>query len=164
VCYLAPFTFNWIPYLHGYYGFSGIWCWIRLYDADCNKSEELTFIVMFFYGPLMSFVLFNVFSSFFMALRYFRNPKYRSRKFSFVVILFPLTCGLLATVDTTSFIQAVKSNSPHSEMWWIVQVIVDNLRIIIPSSVVILASCGKSVQTKKHKDSIINESAELLRK
>ena len=26
-CFFAPFTFNWIPFLGGYYGLSSHWCW-----------------------------------------------------------------------------------------------------------------------------------------
>ena len=147
VCFLAPFTFNWIPFLDSYYGYSEIWCWIIL--KNCSK-EGLTFVVMFYYGPLLCFVLFNVISSLFMALRYFRNPKYRSKKFSFVMIIFPLIYGILAIIDAASFIKAVNTNFSNTQNWWILQIIVDDLHIIIPSAVVILASCGKSVKKKRH--------------
>ena len=85
-----------------------------------------------------------------MALRYFRNPKYRSKKFSFVMIIFPLIYGILAIIDAASFIKAVNTNFSNTQNWWILQIIVDDLHIIIPYAVVILASCGKSVKKKRH--------------
>jgi len=129
-----------------------------MYNDNCNKIEGVTYIVMFYYGPLMCFVLFNVISSLFMALRYFSNPKYRSRKFYFVVIL-PLTYGILAVADAASFDQANRSNS---KKWWIMQVMVNNLRIIIPSTLVMVAFCRQSIKKimGKHK----RENSELLRK
>ena len=41
-CALLPWTFPllvaWIPFLHDHFGDSGAWCWIRIFDEDCNIS------------------------------------------------------------------------------------------------------------------------------
>ena len=173
LCLLVPFTFNWIPLLHGFYGSYGGWCWIKMsdYNDNCKIGEALFYFIMLYYGPLMCFVLFNIFSGFFIAVRYLCSPKYRSRKFSLLLVSYPLAYGILCIVGFISHIKvivAVRSNKQQSLRTWILETIVDFLQTIIPSTVVILGFC-RIKRRKRRKRSyqcnntaVINEKTTLL--
>lgn len=34
-----PFLLDWIPFRWHWYGLSGLWCWIKLTDIDCNRES-----------------------------------------------------------------------------------------------------------------------------
>lgn len=34
-----PFLIDWIPFRWHWYGLSGLWCWIKLTDIDCNRKS-----------------------------------------------------------------------------------------------------------------------------
>ena len=49
--FLLPFTFTWIPFIHGAYGSTGPWCWIKIRDENCKS---------FIYGTCLRFILWFV--------------------------------------------------------------------------------------------------------
>ena len=63
LCLLSPFTFNLLPFINGYYGFSDSWCWITIpIRGKCyneNILMSLIYMVILYYGPLIVFVLIN---------------------------------------------------------------------------------------------------------
>ena len=169
LCLLVPFTFNWIPLLHGFYGFYGGWCWIKMSDYNDNYEigEGLFYMFMLYYGPLMCFVLFNIFSGFFIAVRYLFSPKYRSRKFSLLLASYPLAYGILCIVGFISHIKvivAVRSNKQQSLQTWILETIVDSLQTIIPSTVVILCFCRIRRRKRRKRSYQCNSTAEINEK
>ena len=152
LCFLVPFTFNWIPFLRGFYGFTGSWCWIKtsIDEDSCEITEGLVYTVILNYGPLTCFVLFNIFSGSFIATRYLFSPNYRSYKFSFVLVCYPLAYGILCIVDLASLVIVIKAagkDEQQSRYIWIMEAIADSLLTIIPTLVVILAFCR--VQMKR---------------
>jgi len=167
VCLLAPFTFNWIPFLHGYYGFTGSWCWIKLTgsddDGNCSNNEGsaynssitegLAYSIILYYGPLLLFVLFNIFSGLFIVLRYLQSPKYQSHKFSFVLVFYILTYGILCIGDFATYIVTIKAhiNKTQSLSPWIAEATVNCLQTTIPSSVVIFTFCRRPVRKKRYR-------------
>ena len=168
LCFLVPFTFNWIPFLHGFYGFTGNWCWIKTsIDKDsCKMTEGLVYIVILYYGPLTCFVLFNIFSGSFIVVRYLFSPNYRSYKFSFVLVCYPLAYGILGIVDFVCLvivINAVKKHKQQSLFIWIMEAIVDSLLAIIPSLVVILAFCRVQMKRRYRRNTAeINNGEKVL--
>ena len=148
VCFLVPFVFNWIPFLNNYYGFSGSWCWIRMTNNDCNITEGLTYIIVLYYGPLLLFVLFNLVSCVFLFCGFYRNPKYHSKEFLFV-LLYPFCYGMLFIIVTISRIHAIskiKHGAEQSFSWWIAHAIVDPLRLIFLSVLVVVSvSCSSLI-------------------
>ena len=169
LCLLVPFTFNWIPLLHGFYGFYGGWCWIKMSDYNDNYEigEGLFYMFMLYYGPLMWFVLFNIISGFFIAVRYLFSPKYRSRKFSLLLASYPLAYGILCIVGFISHIKvivAVHSNKQQSIPTWILEAIVVSLQTIIPSTVVILCFCRIRRWKRRKRSYQCNSTAEINEK
>lgn len=45
--FIFPFTFNWVPFLHGAYGEAGAWCWIRVENADCSVFDFGMYLSLF---------------------------------------------------------------------------------------------------------------------
>ena len=169
LCFLVPFTFNWIPFLHGFYGFTGSWCWIKTsIDKDsCKITEGLVYIVILYYGPLTCFVLFNIFSGSFIAVRYLFSPNYRSYKFSFVLVCYPLAYRILCIVDLASLVIVIKAagkDEQQSRYIWIMEAIADSLLTIIPTLVVVLAFCRVQMKRRyrRNTDEINNEKKILL--
>ena len=56
-----PFSFNWIPFVDGMYGLSGLFCWIKLSENSNCKYDNLGLTLMFvlFYGPSFAVCLFT---------------------------------------------------------------------------------------------------------
>ena len=169
LCLLVPFTFSWIPLVRGFYGFYGGWCWIKTSDYNNNYEigEGLFYMFMLYYGPLMCFVLFNIFSGFFIAVRYLCSPKYRSRKFSLLLASYPLAYGILWVVGFISHIKvivAARSNKQQSVPIWILEAIVDSLHTIIPSTVVILGFCRIWRRKRRKRNYQCNNTTETNEK
>ena len=149
VCFLVPFVFNWIPFLNNYYGFSGSWCWIRMTATNgCNITEGLTYIIVLYYGPLLLFVLFNLVSCVFLFCGFYRDPRYHSKEFLFV-LLYPFFYGMLFIVVVLSRIHAIwkiEIGGKQSFSWWMAHAVAAPLRIIFPSVLVIVSvSCSSLI-------------------
>ena len=149
VCFLVPFVFNWIPFLNNYYGFSGSWCWIRMTaDYGCSITEGLSYIIVLYYGPLLLFVLFNFVSCVFLFCGFYRNPKYHSKEFLFV-LLYPFFYGMLFIIVFLSRIHSIweiERGAEQSFNWWMAHAVADPLRIIFPSVLVIVSvSCSSLI-------------------
>lgn len=56
---IIPFTFNWVPFIFQMYGFSGLFCWIKLVANNECDVRKLNTILMFtmFYCPLFVLVI-----------------------------------------------------------------------------------------------------------
>ena len=135
VCFLLPFVFNWIPFINDCYGFSGIWCWIKMTaDKDCYITEALIYIMSVYYGPLLLFVMFNLVSCIFLVFGFFFDPKYHSKEILFI-LLYPFCYGMIFVVIAASRIQAIweiKHDRSQSPNWWIAHAVADPFRIILP--------------------------------
>ena len=149
VCFLVPFVFNWIPFLNNYYGFSGSWCWIRMTNNVCSIKEGLTYIIVFSYGPLLLFVLFNFVSCVFLFCGVYHNPKYHSKEFLFV-LLYPFCYGMLSIIVFLSRIHAIlKIGEKQSFSWWMALAVADPLRIIFPSVLIVVSVSCSSLIAKR---------------
>ena len=62
---VLPIAINWIPFVGGKYGLSGLWCWIKVtayhsFKGHCRVSViGITYMVVFLYGPLILLMLFS---------------------------------------------------------------------------------------------------------
>ena len=115
----------------------------------------------------MCFVLFNIISGFFIAVRYLFSPKYRSRKFSLLLASYPLAYGILCIAGFISHIKvivAVHSNKQQSVPTWILESIVVTLHTIIPSTVVILGFCRIKRRKRRKRSYQYNNTTEINEK
>ena len=117
-------------------------------NNDCSITEGLTYIIVLYYGPLMLFVLFNLVSCAFLFCGFYHNPKYHSKEF-FFVLLYPYCYGMLFIIIFLSHIIAIRKieyRQKQSFSWWMVIAVVDPLRIIFPSVLVIVSvSCSSLI-------------------
>ena len=167
VCFLLPFLFNWVPFINDYYGFSGIYCWIKITaNKNCYIGEALAYMISMYYGPLLLFVVFNLLSCIFLVFGYFCNPKYHSKEILFVLV-YPFCYGVVFIVIAASRIQSIleiKHDRSQSSGWWMAHTVADTIRIISPSVLVsVSVSCNSLIMKYKAKrTSKDNERKELI--
>ena len=164
VCFLVPFVFNWIPFLNNYYGFSGSFCWIRMTaNNGCSITEGLTYIIVLYYGPLLLFVLFNFVSCVFLFCGFYRNPKYHSKEFLFV-LLYPFCYGMLFIIvflSRISVIRKIEFGQKQSFSWWMALTVVDPLSIIFPSVLVFVSvSCSSLIAKREARTMNVDVNGE----
>ena len=182
LCFLLPFTFNWIPFLDGYYGLSGHWCWIKV-TLVCGGSDVATglmYMLVLYYVPLLVIVLITSLVSVYIL---FMWCKTRNRQCEVVlVILYPLVFDLLCIIMTANRIDSAlhfRDGTTSSFALWILHALADSGRTILPPVfVLLLLMCRSSrdllcnqrlnrVQIKQHKglenhDASDNENRRLV--
>lgn len=64
VVILVPLMKDWLPFVWKMYGLTGMWCWIKLTDANCGENYKLGLGLMFAveYGPLTLVSIFTMVS------------------------------------------------------------------------------------------------------
>ena len=59
----VPCLFDWIPFRWRRYGLSGMWCWIKLTDGDCESVERgILLMLVVEYVPVLLAVIFTLVS------------------------------------------------------------------------------------------------------
>ncbi len=148
-CFLFPFVFNWVPFMHDYYGFSGSWCWIKMSD-QCKVGEGLLYIAVLYYGPLLLFVLFNLCCCIYIIISFVCDPRYQAKELLFV-LLYPCFYGILFLVVAISRLRSIweiKFKEPQEPALWIAHAVGDPLRIIVPSFLVVVSVWSGSLLAK----------------
>lgn len=165
-----PFTFNWLPFLFkdGMYGLSGLWCWIKLTDKDCDGSLTVGLGLMFglFYGPLILIIMFGLISFVVMAIvmckrsRMKRGVDWADQKLYrrglrevIPLLLYPLIYNLISTILVVNRItDAVRTSRGEKPIYtlWLLHSLADPGRVLIPPVAFILhPSTWKNLCCKK---------------
>lgn len=153
LCFLLPFTFNWIPFLNGYYGLSGHWCWIKLVVKDCgNRSvmEGLLYMLILYYCPLVVIVLITSFLCFYMLYKWCTEWYTSANKNLPIIlaILYPMIFDALCLVMFVNRVDSalrVKNGLKPLYTLWVLHSIADSGRTLLPSlSVIFLLCCRTS--------------------
>ncbi len=150
ICFLFPFTFNWIPLINGYYGLSEHWCWIKLTksvinstqgvmeDGSCGDiTEGLIYMSIFSHGPLFVIVLVSSFISLLAIIAWCKNvPRSDSIKDMAIIIIYPvifdLLCCILMANRFDSARRVYNGLEPNYPLW-IAHSIADPARTLLPA-------------------------------
>ena len=134
VVILVPLVKDWLPFVWDMYGLSGMWCWIKLTDANCGANYTLGLGLMFAveYGPLTVVSIFTT-VSFMIILVTLRKKNDEARltwrgvsdnstlKAGLPLIAFPLLYVLIFLFRLTHRIyyavQVANGNSPLTGLW-----------------------------------------------
>ena len=158
--FVAPFAIASIPFAvdGGSYGLSGLWCWIKAFNAGCgdldSRDRLLILLLLFFYGPLMIIVLLAVVFVMIAFCCYCRGEvrkidKDREKKERYIkeiLILLPLplvywtACMFLLINRIHTTIHDDDNNRPFEPLW-IVHAIADSLRSMLPALAFLLHPC-----------------------
>lgn len=58
-----PFLLDWIPFAWHWYGLSGLWCWIKLTDDDCESLRKgISLMLVVEYIPVLLAIVFTLVS------------------------------------------------------------------------------------------------------
>ena len=142
LCFFLPFTFNWIPFIDDYYGFSGSWCWIKATKEICNDTDVTTgyvYILTLYYGPLLLFVLVNTIACIIIFRIWWNTGS--DMKVVIFVILYPLIYDILFIIVTTNRLYSMISigdKGNQSYPLWIAHALAEPARVILPSMLVII--------------------------
>ena len=153
VVLVFPLTFNWIPFVSGMYGISGLWCWIKLTKDNCRQDFTVGLTLQFslFYGPLMV-VIFFCFIGILVIVVFLckgslnkwglaRRQYQRGTREMMIVLLCPflynLLCFLLLANRIYSAI-STKHDDAISYPLWIAHAIGDPCRVLLPPLAVLL--------------------------
>jgi hypothetical protein len=147
LCFLVPFTFNWIPFLDGYYGLSGHWCWIKYVVEDCGSVKEgFLYMMILYYCPLMVIVLVTSALCLYILYKWCIDD---NRRLSIIlVILYPIVfdvlCIMMLIHRVDSTVRIGKGEAPFFSLW-VIHSIADSVRTLLPSfAVIFLLSCRTS--------------------
>lgn len=147
LCFLLPFTFNWIPFLNDYYGLSGHWCWIKLVAKDCSDTdvmEGLLYMLVLYYCPLLVIVLLTSLLCLYMLCKWCTNTNEHST--IIFVILYPLIFDALCLIMFANrVVSALRIKNDASPVYslWVLHALADSGRTLLPSvSVIVFLSCS----------------------
>ncbi len=167
VCFFLPFTFNWIPFLHDYYGLSGHWCWIKLVVKDCgdkNVLEGLMYMLILYYLPVVCIVLLTSLLCVYILYKWCTGPKQSWE--IILVILYPLIFDILCLIMTINRIDSalrIKQGVPPLRSLWILHSIADSGRTVLPSvCVMLLLICRRSKKMLIARTHGKNERSNLI--
>ena len=149
ICFLFPFTFNWIPFLDDYYGLSGHWCWIKLVVKDCGDAdvlEGLMYMLILYYLPLVCIVLLTSLLCLYILYKWYTSPNKALE--IILVILYPVIFDILCLIMTINRIDSamrIKQGIPPLRSLWILHSVADSGRTVLPSvCVILLLVCHRS--------------------
>ena len=149
ICFLLPFTFNWIPFLDNYYGLSGHWCWIKLMVNDCGDEKVLrgfTYMMALYYCPLMVIVLATTLLCFYIIWKWCTRTGRHLE--IIVVILYPMIFDVLCLIMFANRLDSalrVRSGEEPLYFLWVLHALADSGRTLLPSiSVFLLLFCRTS--------------------
>lgn len=141
VCFLLPFTFNWIPFTTDHFGASGHWCWIKLTETtnctDTNIHEGVVYIFVFYYGPLVLIMFVtSVISA--IALVVWCKNLVRSDPFKDMIFIavYPIVFNIVGCIVTANRIEEVRRISADREpnfSLWVAHAIADPTRTLLPA-------------------------------
>ena len=157
-CTLAiPFVVSLIPFIHGMYGLSGLWCWIEVIGECCKTQYKsgIGFMFGLYYGPFIVIILFSalVFLVIMLSVcgvtRQHRGAdeqegeKHQPTKAQQTVIrevlpllLYPLIYDLLFVFQVTNRVYYSVSTLTHGSSplnaLWMAHIIVDSGRCLYP--------------------------------
>ena len=182
VCFLFPFTFNWIPFTNGYYGLSGHWCWIKLTENDtvtygdnygvCGHRDiaiGVSYMFVMYYGPLMVILLTTSIISTMAILVWCKNTKTDSIKEVAILMVYPIIFDVLCSIIITNRIVSVKrannGNLPFNGLW-MAHSIADPARTLLPAVFFLLQLLSRStremVTKTRHSEERMGEKAALM--
>ncbi len=142
VCFLFPFVFNWIPFIHNYYGLSGSWCWIKLTRKRCNDTDITTglgYMTGMFYLPLTIILCVNTVACAVIIYIWWKTKSHM--KEVIFAIIYPLVYDALCIVITINRIDSfvrIYRNEKISYRLLIAHSIADPGRILFPSLLVMV--------------------------
>lgn len=141
-CIFLPFTVNWIPFVNGYFGLSGHWCWIKL-TLECGGEDVafgLLYILLFYYCPLLLLVLVTSLICCYTLYKWCTN---QNKPWEIVlVILYPIVFDFLCVVMTVNRIDSalrIKDETAPLFSLWVLHAIADSGRTILPPICVLLS-------------------------
>ena len=142
-----PIAYSWIPFVKNMYGLSGLWCWIKPTQNNCDGDYSLGLTLMFTtqFGPFLCLVLFTFVSLlvivFFLCKGMFemrgavRRQYKRGAREMAIVLIFPFVYGLLLALLVANRIYSTVSAS-HGQKplyWlWLLDAIFDALYVLMP--------------------------------
>lgn len=140
LCFLLPFTFNWIPFTTDYFGPSGHWCWIKLTKADtCEDSSTragVVYMFVFYYGPLLLIMLLTSIVSVVAVVVWCKNLKNDSIKKMIFIVIYPIVFDVVGCIVTANRIEAIR-RATHKEGpnfgLWMAHAIADPARTLLPA-------------------------------
>ena len=147
VCFLLPFTFNWIPFVDNYYGLSGHWCWIRLLNETAQFEDEgLVFMAVLYFGPLSIIVLLTSLFCFYVLCNWCWSP-YKHKEIV-MAILYPIFFDAVYVIMTYNRIDSAlrtKNQDPPKLYHWVLHTVADSgVTTLPPLFVMLLLICPTS--------------------
>lgn len=144
---LFPMLFAWIPFVHNYYGLSGIWCWIRSHD-DMNCSVVATGVaeqIILWYIPLTVLLVISITLIVMIFVKYLHYKSFKSlqppelyqralKEYS-PLLVYPIIFFLLNLVALSSRIAAIVQLFPLGLLY--VHAIIDPCWGLVASSAAI---------------------------
>ena len=152
VILVFPLTFNWIPFVFGMYGISGLWCWIKLTKDNCYNDFTVGLSLQFslFYGPLVVVIFFCFFGILVIVVflckgslnkwGLARRQYQRGTREMMIVLLFPLFYTLLCLLLLANRIFSAigtKHEDTGSHPLWVMHSVGDG-RVLLPPLAVLL--------------------------
>ena len=125
-CFYAPFTFSWIPFVHGYFGLSGHWCWIMLTKGGCGDTdvtEGAAYIFVLYYAPLMLIVFITFTISLIAVVIWIKNIHKSDSITNMMVIvvayliIFVVVCCVIAANRIESARRTHLGMEPNFPLW-----------------------------------------------
>lgn len=143
LCFLVPFTFNWIPFTTNHYGPSGHWCWIKLTEpGNCWVPDGAGYIFALYYGPLMVIMLVTSLISVVAVVQWCRNIVRSDPMNDLIfIVIYPIVFNIVCAVMTANRIEEVRRvkrrMSPYFNLW-LAHAIADATRTLLPALFVLL--------------------------
>ncbi len=138
LCFLVPFTFNWIPFTTDYYGASGHWCWIKLTTTNnCWEADGVGYIFAFYYGPLMVIMLVTSVISIVAVVIWCKNiVRSDPMKDLIFVVIYPIIFNIVCCIVTANRIEEIRRVNKELEPnfgLWLAHAISDPTRTLLPA-------------------------------
>ena len=173
VLVIAPFLFNWIPFSLARYGLSGLWCWIKLTDTDCdNIIDGISMMLTVEYVPVLLAVVFTLVSFLSIVVTFCRRSYQMAIKWKWTAVyqqglaeattlmIYPtiyIFIFFFRVVHRTIYIIQITKTEPPTYTLWLIHstflgltgILVPILHILRPSNLRKIYVCRRFFLKKK---------------
>ena len=158
---LAPFVLNWLPFMHGLYGQSGPWCWIKTTQQNCGIIDfgvVLTFVL--FFGPAFGVASFGFISLTIIcicgcktAIKLAGGNRKKANLFireMLLIVFYPLIYNTFCVILFANRVTILDKEEPHFFPLWMTVAIADPARVaFLPLAFILHPKSWKNIFYKQ---------------
>ena len=137
----VPFLICWVPFVKHRYGFSGLWCWIKLTNSeeDCAQNiYGLIYMSTLYYGPMTVVAIFSLVSFLVIVVMVCRSGVREGLWEALPLVIYALIYDCLCGLDLANriyYIFQLKDSSNPKPVFglWLAVAVGDPVRTLFPS-------------------------------